>query len=159
MIVSPQNGTTMFGRRSGSSAQIVLLSTFYLFLISLFTRIISAMIIYDKRTLLDIEHRYTNLLQDTLSTNPTWPLEILWDTEEIKGHLNKPRRRKFKKHCGKRAGNSNYKDILKSETVGGQNNLWCGEPTHCRIQRRSSVGKHERVQRIVLCSPMCSKSR
>ncbi len=62
----------------------------------------SALIIYDKRTLLDIGHRYTNLLQDTLSTNPTWPLEILWNTEENKGHLNNPRRRK--KHRGKRAG-------------------------------------------------------
>ncbi len=28
----------------------------------------SALIIYDKITLLDIGHRYTNLLQDTLST-------------------------------------------------------------------------------------------
>ncbi len=75
---------------------------FYVFLLSLFTRITSALIIYDKRTLLDIEHRYTNLLQDTLSTNPTWPLEILWNTEENNGHLNNPRRRK--KHRGKRVG-------------------------------------------------------
>ncbi len=62
----------------------------------------SALIIYDKRTLLDIGHHYTNLLQDTLSTNPTWPLEILRNTEVNKGHLNNPRRRK--KHCGKCAG-------------------------------------------------------
>ncbi len=62
----------------------------------------SALIIYDKITLLDIGHRYTNLLQDTLSTNPTWPLEILWNTEENKGHLNNPRR--WKKHHGKRVG-------------------------------------------------------
>ncbi len=62
----------------------------------------SALIIYDKRTLLDIGHRYINLLQDTLSTNPTWPLEILRNTEENNGHLNNPRRRK--KHCGKCAG-------------------------------------------------------
>ncbi len=45
------------------------------------------------------------------------------------------------------------KDILKSETMGGQINPCCGLPTHCRIQRRSSVRKHERVQSIVLCSP------
>ncbi len=74
----------------------------YVFLLSLFTHIMSALIIYDKRTLLDIGHLYTNLLQDTLSTNPTWPLEILWNTEVNKGHLNDPRRRK--KHCGKCAG-------------------------------------------------------
>ncbi len=72
-------GTVMFSRRSGSSAQIVL---FYIFLLSHFTRITSALIIYDKRTLLDIGHRYTSLLHDTLATNPTWPLEILRNTEE-----------------------------------------------------------------------------
>ncbi len=59
-------------------------------------------VIYDKRTLLDIGQRYTNLIQDTLSTNPTWPLEILRNTELNKGHLNNPRRRR--KHCGRRAG-------------------------------------------------------
>ncbi len=76
---------------------------FYAFLLSLFTRITSALIIYDKITLFDIGHRYTNLLQDSLSTNPmVWPLEILWNTEVNKGHLNNPRRRK--KHSGKRAG-------------------------------------------------------
>ncbi len=102
-MVVLQNGASVFSRRSGSSAQIVLLSTFfYVFLLSLFTRIMFALIIYDKITLLDIEHRYTNLLQDTLSTNPTWPLEILRNTEVSKGHLNNPSRRK--KHSGKRAG-------------------------------------------------------
>ncbi len=75
---------------------------FYIFLLSLFTCITSALIIYDKRTLLDIGHRYTNLLQDTLSMNPTWPLEILRNTEVNNGHLNNPRRRK--KHHGKRTG-------------------------------------------------------
>ncbi len=39
------------------------------------------MIMYDKRTLLDIGQRYTNLIQDTLSTDPAWPLEILPNTE------------------------------------------------------------------------------
>ncbi len=43
---------------------------FYVFLLSLFTRITSALFIYDKRTLLDIGHRCINLLQDTLSTDP-----------------------------------------------------------------------------------------
>ncbi len=38
---------------------------FYLLLLSLFTHITSALITYDKGTLLDIGHRYTNLLQDT----------------------------------------------------------------------------------------------
>ncbi len=76
----------------------------YVFLLSLFTCIMSALIIYDKRTLLDIGLRYTNLLQDTLSTNPTWPLEILWNTEENNGHLNNPRKQKIKKHHGKRTG-------------------------------------------------------
>ncbi len=75
---------------------------FYVFVLSLFTCITSALIIYNKRTLLDIGHRCHNLLQDTLSMNPTWPLEILRNTEENKGHLNNPRRPK--KHRGKRAG-------------------------------------------------------
>ncbi len=81
--------------------RIVLLCVFFnLFL--LFTRVTSAMIIYDKRTLLDIGQRYTNLIQDTLFTNPTWPLEILRNTELNKGHLNNPSRRR--KHSGRRAG-------------------------------------------------------
>ncbi len=42
---------------------------FYVCLLSLFTHITSALIIYNKRTLLDIGHCYTNLLQDSLSTN------------------------------------------------------------------------------------------
>ncbi len=75
---------------------------FYVFLLSLFTRITSALFIYDKRTLLDIGHRCTNLLQDTLSTDPAWPLEILRNTEVNKGRLNNPRRRK--KHRGRLAG-------------------------------------------------------
>ncbi len=75
---------------------------FYVFLLSLFTRITSALFIYDKITLLDIGHRCTNLLQDTLSTDPAWPLEILRNTKVNKGRLNNPRRRK--KHRGRRAG-------------------------------------------------------
>ncbi len=42
------------------------------------------------------------LRQDTLSTDPAWPLEILRNTEVNKGRLNNPRRRK--KHHGRRAG-------------------------------------------------------
>ncbi len=75
---------------------------FYVFLLSLFTCITSALFIYDKRTLLDIGHHCTNLLQDTLSTDPAWPLEILRNTEVNKGRLNNPRRRK--KHRGRCAG-------------------------------------------------------
>ncbi len=51
---------------------------FYVFLLSLFTRIPSALF---------IGHRYTNLLQDTLSTDPAWPLEILRSTEVNKDFL------------------------------------------------------------------------
>ncbi len=71
---------------------------FYLLLISLFTHITSALITYDKGTLLDIGNRFTNLVQDTLSLNPSWPLEILRNAEN-KGH-----RRRIKKHRGKSAG-------------------------------------------------------
>ncbi len=69
---------------------------------SLFIRVTSAKIMYDKRTLLDIGQRYTNLIQDTLYTDPAWPLEILRSTEADKGCLNNTRRRR--KHRGKRAG-------------------------------------------------------
>ncbi len=72
--------------------RIVLLCVFLPIFTSLFTRVTSAMIIYYKITHLDIGQRYTNLIQDTLSTNPTWPLEILRNTELNKGHLNNPRR-------------------------------------------------------------------
>ncbi len=71
---------------------------FYLLLISLFTHITSALITYDKSTLLDIGNRFTNLVQDTLSPNPSWPLEILRNAEN-KGH-----RRRNKKHRGNSAG-------------------------------------------------------
>ncbi len=78
--------------------KIVFLCGFF----SIFTHLTSAMIMYDKRTLLDIGQRYTNLIQDTLYTDPAWPLEILRSTEADKGRLNNTRRRK--KHRGKRAG-------------------------------------------------------
>ncbi len=71
---------------------------FYLLLISLFTHITSALITYDKGALLDIGNRFTNLVQDTLSPNPSWPLEILRNAEN-KGH-----RRRNKKHRGNSAG-------------------------------------------------------
>ncbi len=57
------------------------------------------MIMYDKRTLLDIGQCYTNLIQDTLSTDPVWPLEILRNAELTNDHLNNCRRRK--KHRGR----------------------------------------------------------
>ncbi len=60
------------------------------------------MIMYDRRTLLDIGQRYTNLIQDTLSTDPAWPLEILRNNELNNDHLNNCRRRR--KQCGRRAG-------------------------------------------------------
>ncbi len=72
---------------------------FYLLLLSLFTHITSALITLRQRNTLDIGHRYTNLFQDTLSPNPSWPLEILRNVEENNGH-----RRRNKKHRGKRAG-------------------------------------------------------
>ncbi len=75
---------------------------FFSIFTSLFRRVTSAMIMYDKRTLLDIGQRYTNLIQDTLYTDPAWPLEILRSTEADKGCLNNTRRRR--KHRGKRAG-------------------------------------------------------
>ncbi len=70
---------------------------FYLLLLSLFTHITSALITYDKGTLLDIGSRFTNLVH-TLSPNPSWPLEILQNVEN-NGH-----RRRKKKHCGNSAG-------------------------------------------------------
>ncbi len=77
---------------------------FYVVLLSLCTHITSALITYDKGTTLDIGHSYTNLFQDTLSSNPSWPLEILRNAEENNGHSHKPPRRRIKKHCGKCAG-------------------------------------------------------
>ncbi len=89
----------MFGCLPGRSVKIVLLFTFLLTFAFFFTHITSAMITYDKGTFLDIGHRYTNLLQDTLSLNPSWPLEILRNVERNNGH-----RRRNKKHRGKSAG-------------------------------------------------------
>ncbi len=66
---------------------------FYLLLISLFTHITSALITYDKGTLLDIGNRFTNLVQDTLSPNPSWPLEILRNAEN-KGHRRRNKKKK-----------------------------------------------------------------
>ncbi len=76
--------------------------TYFYFFTSLFIRVSSTMIMYDRRTLLDIGQRYTNLIQDTLSTDPAWPLEILRNNELNNDHLNNRRRRK--KHRGRRAG-------------------------------------------------------
>ncbi len=83
--------------------RIVLFMCFFVpFFTSLFIRVSSTMIMYNKRTLLDIGQRYTNLIQDTLSTDPAWPLEILRNNELKNDHLNNRRRRR--KHSGRRAG-------------------------------------------------------
>ncbi len=57
---------------------------------------------YDRRTLLDIGQRYTNLIQNTLSADPAWPLEILRNNVLNNDHLNNRRRRR--KHRRRRAG-------------------------------------------------------
>ncbi len=80
----------------------VFLYLFFIFFTSLLIRVSSAMIMYDRRTLLDIGQRYTNLIKDTLSADPAWPLEILRSTELNNDHLNNRRRRR--KHRGRRAG-------------------------------------------------------
>ncbi len=80
----------------------VFLTYFFYFFYFSFDTCMSAMIMYDRRTLLDIGHRYTNLIKDTLSTDPAWPLEILRSTELNNDHLNNRSRRR--KHRGRRAG-------------------------------------------------------
>ncbi len=80
----------------------VFLYLFFYFFTSLLIRVSSAMIMYDRRTLLDIGQRYTNLIKDTLSADPAWPLEILRSTELNNDRLNNRRRRR--KHRGRRAG-------------------------------------------------------
>ncbi len=77
------------------SAQFVLLYNFLrIFTFSFYSHNVCTIYIRQKNTL-DIGHRCTNLLQDTLSTaDPAWPVEILRNTEVNKGRLNNPRRRK-----------------------------------------------------------------
>ncbi len=75
---------------------------FFIFLLLFLIRVSSAMIMYDRRTLLDIGQRYTNLIQNTLSADPAWPLEILLNNVLNNDHLNNRRRRR--KHRGRRAG-------------------------------------------------------
>ncbi len=88
-------GAAEFSRLWISSAQncvfMWLFFCFFSIFTSLFIRVTSAMIMYDKRTLLDIGQRYTNLIQDTLYTDPAWPLEILRSTAADKGRLNNTR--------------------------------------------------------------------
>ncbi len=99
-------GAAEFSRLGISSAQncafYVFYFTYFNFFTSLFIRVTSAMIMYDRRTLLDIGQCYTNLIRDTLSTDPAWPLEILRNNELNNDHLNNRRRRR--KHRGRRAG-------------------------------------------------------
>ncbi len=85
---------------------------FLFFFTSLLIRVSSAMLMYDRRTLLDIGQRYTNLIQNTLSADPAWPLEILRSTELNNDHLNNRRRRR--KHHGRRAG---IRDILRKRAL------------------------------------------
>ncbi len=97
------SGAALYSRRYGWLRSIcAFIYFFYIFLLYIFTCITSALFIYDKRTLLDIGHHCTNLLQDTLSMDPACPLEILRNTEVNKGRLNNSRRRK--KHRGRRPG-------------------------------------------------------
>ncbi len=84
------------------SVILCFLCFFTYFLLLFLIRVSSAMIMYNRRTLLDIGQRYTNLIKDTLSTDPAWPLEILQNNELNNDHLNNHRRRK--KHHGRRAG-------------------------------------------------------
>ncbi len=52
----------------------------YVFLLSLFTRITSALFIYDRRTLLDIGHHCTNLLQKSYISLLIIPCMIVYVT-------------------------------------------------------------------------------
>ncbi len=101
---------------------------FYLLLLSLFTHITSALITYDKGTLLDIEHRYTNLFQDTLSSNPSWPLEILQNAEVNNGHLNNHLNRQrikngFRNRLRKRAHSPPLPSILLTNVQSLENKM------------------------------------
>ncbi len=89
---------------------------FYLLLLSLFTHITSALITYDKGTLLDIGHRYTNLFQVTLSTNSSWPLKILRNAEENNGH----RRRKDQETPWKTRWNSQQTEEKGSQSSSSE---------------------------------------
>ncbi len=95
------------------------------------------MIMYDRRTLLDIGQCYTNLIQNTLSTDPAWPLEILRSTELNNDHLNNRRRRR--KHRGRRAGIRNrlrkraYSPPLSLYTING---VTPGISPFCRVPVR-----------------------
>ncbi len=68
---------------------------FYLLLISIFTHITSALITYDKSALLDIGNRFTNLVQDTLSPNPSCLLRFFG--RENKGHRRRNKKTPWKK--------------------------------------------------------------
>ncbi len=95
---------------------------FFTFLLLFLIRVSSAMIMYDKRTLLDIGQRYTNLIKDTLSTDPAWPLEILRNNELNNDHLNNRRRRK--KHRGRRAGIKGLTALLYRVFCSLMSNPW-----------------------------------
>ncbi len=101
-VRSSVSGAALYSRRYDGSAQFVLLSTFVrIFTFSFYTYNVCTIYIRQKNTF-GHWNRCTNLLQDTLSTDTAWPLEILRNNEVNKGHLNNRRRRN--KHRGKRAG-------------------------------------------------------
>ncbi len=101
-----KGGAAEFSRLWISSAQncafMCFFNLFFIVLLLFLIRVSSAMIMYDRRTLSDIGQRYTNLIQNTLSTDPAWPLEILRNNVLNNDHLNNRRRRR--KHRGRRAG-------------------------------------------------------
>ncbi len=98
------NGATMFGRRLGSSAQIVLLSTFLrIFAFSSYTRNVCTDCLRQKNTF----GHWTATLTCFGTLYPCiqrghW--RFFRNMEENNGHLNNPRRRRIKKHRGKHAG-------------------------------------------------------
>ncbi len=71
-------GVAEFSRLWISSAQNCAFMCFlpFFFFYFLFDTCIVCNDMYDRRTLLDIGQRYTNLIQNTLSADPAWPLEI-----------------------------------------------------------------------------------
>ncbi len=96
--------------------------TYFYFFTSLFIRVSSTMIMYDRRTLLDIGQRYTNLIRDTLSTDPAWPLEILRNNELNNDQLNN-RRAGIRNRLRKRAHSPPLPSILLANVQSLENKM------------------------------------
>ncbi len=79
----------------------VFLYLFFIFYFSFDTCIVCNDYVRQKNTF-GHGQRYTNLIQNTLSADPAWPLEILRNNVLNNDHLNNRRRRW--KHRGRRAG-------------------------------------------------------